>query len=104
VVTVTGTQELVVILAVLAASRIVYVVRQVRRDRSRPPRPGTSDAYEGNLVVPAAGPARPGLFRRRPNAHHRGIGYHGDSGGQSGHHQGPGGLDILSPLGGVRRH
>jgi hypothetical protein len=80
---------LVIFFGVLAAGWIIHVVRQVRRDRRKPSLPGTADAYEGNLVVPAAGARRHGIF----NGHSfKGHGDGGIGGHESGHHgHGPSG-------------
>ena len=74
------TAELLIYLGVIAAARVLYVVRQVRRERRRQAgMPGPADAYEGNLVVPA------------PGQHGRGHGHgvmHGEHGGGFGGHDG----------------
>jgi uncharacterized membrane protein YgcG len=78
--------ELVIVLAVFAAGWVLHVIRRVVRDR-RKSSFGTSEAYDGNLVVPAAGTNRHGLFNaRRVNGHGGGIG------GHAGPHHGPGGF------------
>jgi len=72
---------LVIFFGALAAGWIVHVFRQVRRDRRKPSLPGTADAYEGNLVVPAAVAGRHGIF-----SGHKGHGDGGIGGHQGGHH------------------
>jgi uncharacterized membrane protein YgcG len=77
--------ELVIVLAVFAAGWVFHVIRQVVRDRRRPSL-DTSEAYDGNLVVPPRGTNRRGFFSaRRVNSHGGGIS------GHAGHHHGPGG-------------
>lgn len=55
---------ILIYLAMLATLWVVHVVRQVRREKRRSAglAPAT-DAYEGNLVLPSPGPARPGHAR-----------------------------------------
>jgi hypothetical protein len=75
------TAELLIYLGVLAAARVLYVVRKVRRERRRQAgRPGPADAYEGNLVVPPV----PGQYGRR---HGHGV-MHGGHGVMHGGHGG----------------
>jgi hypothetical protein len=88
--------ELVIFFGVLIAGWIIHVVRQVRRDRRKPSLPGTADAYEGNLVVPAIGARRHGVF-----SSHRGGGHDSGIGGHEGNHHGPGGFDGHGPFGGI---
>jgi hypothetical protein len=84
----------VIFFAVVAAAWISRVVRQVRRDRRKPSRPGTADAYEGNLVVPVASARRHGIFTGHSSrGHDSGLGGHG------GTHHGPGGIDGHGQLG-----
>jgi hypothetical protein len=86
--------ELVIFFVVLAAGWIAHVVRQVMRDRRKPSLPGTADAYEGNLVSPAAGARRHGIVK--------GLISKGDGGvGHEGSHHGPGGFDGHGPFGGI---
>jgi hypothetical protein len=87
--------ELVIVIAVLAAGWVLYVIRRAVRDRKRPPF-GTSEAYDGNLVVPPLGTNRHGIFSgRRVTEHGGGIG------GHAGSHHGPGGLHSHGSVGGV---
>jgi uncharacterized membrane protein YgcG len=73
------TAELLIYLGVIAAARILYVVRQVRRERRRQAgRPGPADAYEGNLVVPA-------VTGHRGRGHGHGVVHGGHGGGFGGH-------------------
>jgi uncharacterized membrane protein YgcG len=78
--------ELVIVLAVLAAGWVLHVIRRMARDR-RKPSFGTSEAYEGNLVVPLAGTNRPSRFSAR-----RQNGYGGRIGGHAGPQHGSGGF------------
>jgi hypothetical protein len=90
------TAELLIYLGVIAAARVFYVVRKVRRERRRQPgMPGPADAYEGNLVVPAPG--------QHGRGHRHGIvhGGHGGFGGHGGGHAGHGGGH---DAGGVHHH
>jgi hypothetical protein len=74
------TAELLIYLGVIAAARVLYVVRQVRRERRRQAgMPGPADAYEGNLVVPVPG--------QHGRGHGHGIG-HGGHGVAHGWHDG----------------
>ena len=77
------TAELLIYLGVLAAARVLYVLRKVRRERRRHAgMPGPAGAYEGNLVIPV------------PGQHGRGYGngvVHGGHGGGFGGHAGHGG-------------
>jgi hypothetical protein len=91
--------ELVIFLAVIAAGWIVYVVRQVLRDRKKPSLPVTADAFEGNLIIPAAGMRRHGL-----HGAHSGIGHGSSAAGHMGAHHGPGGFDVQGPFGGGHHH
>ena len=79
--------ELVIVLAVFAAGWVLHVIRQAVRDRRRPSF-DTSEAYDGNLVVPPRGTSRHGLFSaRRVNGHGGGIGGHaGPPHGSGGFH------------------
>jgi len=79
--------ELVIVIAVLAAGWVLHVVRRVARNR-RKPSFGTSEAYEGNLVVPPVGTNRRGLFSARSgNGHGGGIaGHAGPQHGSGGFH------------------
>jgi hypothetical protein len=88
--------ELVIFLAVIAAAWIAYVVRQVLRDRRKPSLPATVDAYEGNLIIPAAGMRRHG--------EHSGIGHSSSAAGHMGAHHGPGGFDVHGPFAGGHHH
>ncbi len=81
--------ELVIVLAVFAAGWVLYVIRRVARDRRRQPF-GTSEAYDGNLVVPPPGTNRHGIFSaRKMTEHGSGMGDHAGSrhatGGFHGH-------------------
>jgi hypothetical protein len=91
--------ELLICLGVLAALRIGYVIRKVRRE-SRRPRFGTADPYEGNLVVPPSGNGQHG--RHGGHAGHGGwtggysdgnSGHGGGVSGHGGHGHGMGGHD-----------
>ena len=79
------TAELLIYLGVIAAARVLYVVRQIRRERRRQAgMPGPADAYEGNLVVPVPGQ------HGRGHGHGIGPGGHGvahgwHDGGHAGH-------------------
>ncbi len=88
--------EIGIYLAVLGVGWVAYVVSRVRRDRKKLGGRGTADAYEGNLVVPAAASRRHGVFSGR-----RGIEYHGGTSGHAGAHHGPGGFDRHGHSGGV---
>lgn len=75
--------ELLIFLAVVGTVWVIHVVRQVLRERRKPPASGTTDAYDGNLVVPAPGSKHHGWF----GTHSGGHGGYGDGhgGGISGH-------------------
>ncbi len=78
------TAELLIYLGVIAAARVLYVVRQVRRERRRQAgMPGPADAYEGNLVVPVPG--------QHGRGHGHGIGHGVAHGWHDGGHAGHGG-------------
>jgi hypothetical protein len=80
--------ELLIYLGVLAAARVFYVVRKVRRERRRQAgRPGPADAYEGNLVVPPV----PGQHGRRHGHGGHGVMHGGHGGGFGAHGSGHGG-------------
>jgi hypothetical protein len=87
--------ELVIVLAVLAAGWVLYVIRRVVRDR-RGPSFGTSEAYDGNLVVPPTGTKRHGIFGAGKATEHG-----GGIGGHAGSHHGPGGFHGHGSAGGV---
>ena len=86
--------ELLIFVAMVAAAWVVHVVRQVLRERRKPPGSGTTDAYEGNLVVPPAGNRHHGWFGTHggglsgDSGHGGGISGHG---GHNGGHDGHGG-------------
>jgi DNA-binding PadR family transcriptional regulator len=98
--TVSRSTELVIFFAVLAAGWTIRVVRQVLRHRRKPSLPGTADAYEGNLVVPAIGSRRHGIFTRHGFTTHS-TGHDSGIGGHEGSHRAPGGFNGHGPFDGT---
>jgi uncharacterized membrane protein YgcG len=86
--------ELLIFLAVVATVWVIYVVCQVLREGRKSSGSGTTDVYDGNLVVPPTGRRQHGWFGTHGsehNGHGNGISGHGGHGSGFDGHGGTGG-------------
>ena len=86
--------ELLIFLAVVATVWVTYVVYQVSRERRKPSGSGTTDVYDGNLIVPPTGRGHRGWLGPHGgehSGHGGGISGHGGHGGSFDGHGGTGG-------------